>query len=54
VDKVSKSEGDLSTPLGTFIEIRSTDSESKQAIRKVAAKLGLDPEKGIVKSYFEM
>lgn len=37
-------------PFGTFMEIEG----NKNAIRNVIEKLGLDPEKGITETYFEL
>ena len=55
LDVVSKEENGKKADLGDFVEIRSTDQENGGAkIKEVVSKLGLEMEKGIKESYFEM
>lgn len=55
IDKVSKNEDEKDVDLGSFIEIRSTDKEQDaEKIKSVIQSLGLDINKGIKQSYFEM
>lgn len=55
LDSVFKIEDNKIIELGKFIEIRSTDKEmNKQKLDEVLLILGLDVNKGIKESYFEM
>ena len=55
VDSVSKLEEGTEKPVGTYIEIRSTDkSVDDEKVKATLQKLGLDISKGIKESYFEL
>ncbi len=55
IDRVYKNESGEEQFIGNFIEVRSTDKDSRQEqIQNVIQQLGLDLNKGVKKSYFEM
>ena len=54
LDSVSKIENGETIELGNFIEIRTTDKEAGEKIKKVVSKLGLKMEDGTKEAYVEM
>ena len=54
LDSVSKIENGGEIKIGDFIEVRTTDKEAKEKIKKVVSKLGLKMKDGIKNAYVEM
>ena len=54
LDSVSKIENGEEVEIGDFIEVRTTDKESKEKMDEVILKLGLKKENGTKKAYVEM